>query len=145
MIFSLAIVVGGIGFAIWFMRDANAKRDERKQEQTAKDQIAANLASGLQPGDTPLPAQVIEILNGGDFADNAKHVDRVFRDAFKISFPVHGMARAILDAMEAAGWREGSRGQVVDQLKDRRMVSEGDAERMKAIWRAALPGGYGVA
>lgn len=148
IVFAIAIVAVGLGFAFWFAKDQEAKREAREDEEQ-RDALEQGLVNrGLPPGERPLPRPAIEILNGGDFADNAKHVDSCFRSEFwkvyEEPLTRGDMGGALRHAMEVCQWREGSRGQVLDQLFDRRMISEAERDRMKRDYESRLPGGYGV-
>lgn len=149
LIVTAFILVGGVGFAVWFMgksaKDREARETERRDEDARQQALRSGLAAGDRPMWDPMDPDPLarKILDDGD-AHNSKHTSPEFRRIWWETMDGgSGMAAAFFEAMQKTCWRRDSRKQVYDRLFSHGLISEGkknewhrDADR--------LPEGHGV-
>jgi len=139
---SIAILVGGVVFALWLMRKMEADRQAKELRDAARTELDESLESGLAPGDHALDGLALTILDDWP-AHNSNYVDRTFRDAYWQAFPSGGMAGAFEAGMNAARWKAGSRKEVYDRLKNYGVISEAEKDRLRALADAMWSQGFG--
>lgn len=144
-----AILIGGIGFAWWFMNRSSEQRAARQAEMDREEQqrIASQfgLPAGIRPlcpaGDNCLAQQA---LDDGE-AHNSKWVDNDFRVVYWREMDAgKGIGQSMKVAMEERQWRLDSREQVLERLKSKNLISQSDKDTWLREYRAeGIPDGFG--
>ncbi len=155
-ILAIVIISAAIGFAWYYMKKSQERREAEKAEELAQAQRDIATVAGLPAGERPLcegdptmsgDGQCLarDILDDG-VAHNSKHVNSAFRNAYWARKDAGGSELdAFIAGMDAARWKSGSRGQVFDRIFSKtRLITESRRDELKRQAEAAHPSGYGA-